>query len=256
MATSCVRNSVWACCKPACNWVCSLSNAPLRRLISVTFSCKATVAPCNSAIWFLRPRMEAAALPEPWPFKYPPVKMPCRLSRSPSDVTKSKAPPESRQAAVAETRSGQIKVCPSKRSQQRLHRWVRLDDAGGAHRPAPHHVRRFALRQGLRLRRKSGQMQRGHAGAAGFVAAQIVQNLPGGLRLFSQDELQMVAQGRFNRHHVLVRHADFVGQRPEHIGRCLEGGKGAGTEAFVFGLQLFQHVQTRACFGLLPQEFV
>ena len=69
MATSRVRNSVWACCKPACNWVCSLSNAPLRRLISVTFSCKAAAAPCKSAIWFLRPRMEAAALPEPWPFK-------------------------------------------------------------------------------------------------------------------------------------------------------------------------------------------
>ena len=41
--------------------------------------------------------------------------MPWRLSRSPSGVTKSKAPPESCQAAVAAARSGKIKVCPNRR---------------------------------------------------------------------------------------------------------------------------------------------
>ena len=99
-------------------------------------------------------------------------------------------------------------------------------------------------------------MQCGHAGPAGFVAAQIVHNLPGGFRLFGQDELQMVAQGRFDRHDVLVRHADFIGQRTEHIGRRFQGGKRAGAEAFVLGLQLFKQVEARAFLGLLPQEFV
>ena len=71
----------------------------------------------------------------------------------------------------------------------------------------------------------AAKLQRGHAGPAGFVDTQVVQNLARRLRLLCQDELQMVAQGGFNRHDVLVRHADFIGQRTEDIGRRLEGGK-------------------------------
>ena len=31
METSCARNSLCACCKPACNAACSLNNVSLRR---------------------------------------------------------------------------------------------------------------------------------------------------------------------------------------------------------------------------------
>ncbi len=71
------------------------------------------------------------------------------------------------------------------------------------------------------------------------------------LGLFGNDQLQMMTQGGLNRGDILVGHADFVRQRAEHLFRIFQRGKSARAETLVLGLQLLQHVQTRAFLRLL-----
>ena len=100
------------------------------------------------------------------------------------------------------------------------------------------------------------ERQRRDAGAAGLVRVEVGQNLVGGLRLLGQHQLQVMAQGRLDGRDVLVRHANLVGQRAEHMLRLLERGERAGAEALVVGLQLLEHVQPGAFPGLLLQDLV
>ena len=92
----------------------------------------------------------------------------------------------------------------------------------------------------------SRQRQRGNAGPALFVRGQVGEDFLRGLRPFSQDQLQVMTQGGFHRRNISVRHANPVGHRTEHLFGLLQRGQGAGAETFVFGLQLFEHVETRA----------
>jgi hypothetical protein len=63
----------------------------------------------------------------------------------------------------------------------------------------------------------SGEGQRGDAGAAFFVGAQVGQDVSGSFRVLGQHKLQVVAQGVFDCSHVLVRHANLVGQRAKDM---------------------------------------
>ena len=98
--------------------------------------------------------------------------------------------------------------------------------------------------------------QGGDAGAAFFIRAQIGKDALRGFGLLGDDELQVMAEGGFDGGDVLVRHADFVGERAEDLFGVLQRGERAGAEALVFGLQLFQDVQAGAFFGLLLQAAI
>ena len=100
------------------------------------------------------------------------------------------------------------------------------------------------------------ERERGDTGAASLVGAQVGEDLAGGLRLFGQDELEMMAQGSFDGHDILIGHADLIRQRAEHVLGLLEGGERAGAEAFVAGLQLFEDVEPGTFLRLLLQHLV
>ena len=74
--------------------------------------------------------------------------------------------------------------------------------------------------------------------------------------MLGQHQLQVMAQRRFNRRHKLVRHVDFIRQRAEHMLGLFERGQGPGAEAFMFGVQLLEHLQAGTTFRLLLQHSI
>ena len=74
-----------------------------------------------------------------------------------------------------------------------------------------------------------------------------------GLRVLGQDQLQVIAQGRFNRGKILIGNTNPVGERTEHGLRLFEGGQRAGTESFMTSLQLLQHIQAGSFLRVLLQ---
>ena len=145
--------------------------------------------------------------------------------------------------------------------QERLNRGVGFDNRQGVHGalrgqfPVALHVLEARELIGAQHRRVKSppQFQRGNAGPALFIRVQITQDPLRGVRLFGQDDLQVMAQRRFNRRHVTVGHADFVRQRTEHLRGLVQRRQCSGAESLVLHLQLFEHVEAGFLFRLLLQ---
>ena len=100
------------------------------------------------------------------------------------------------------------------------------------------------------------QREGGDTGAASFIGGEIGQELVGGFRSFGEDELEVMTEGGFDGGDVWVGDPNFVGQRAEDLVAVVQGGEGAGAEAFVFGLELIEDIQAGTFLGLLAQEVV
>src|SRR3974390_627196 len=66
---------------------------------------------------------------------------------------------------------------------------------------------------GTRWLPATAERQRGYAGSALFVRAEVSEYLVSGFRMLRQDELKMVPQGAFNRGDILIRHPAFIRPR-------------------------------------------
>ena len=70
-----------------------------------------------------------------------------------------------------------------------------------------------------------GEGEGGDAGAALLVGVQVGENLLGGLGLLGENQLQVMAQGGLDGGDKLIRHADSVRERTEHVLGLFEGGE-------------------------------
>ena len=99
-----------------------------------------------------------------------------------------------------------------------------------------------------------GEGQRRQAGPSFSAGAEIGENPGGGFGILRQNELQMVPQRRFNRGNEFAGDANLVGERPEHGIGLTQGREGAGGEALVLGVELFEHIQAAALLRLLAHH--
>ena len=72
--------------------------------------------------------------------------------------------------------------------------------------------------------------------------------------MLRQDQLQVVPQSRFHRHHVLVPNPNPVRERTQDGSGLFERRQGARAEPLVRRVQLFQNIQPGALFRLLLEE--
>src|SRR6266436_3406789 len=74
--------------------------------------------------------------------------------------------------------------------------------------------------------------------------------------MFGKNNLQMMAERRFDCCHELVRDANLIRERTEDILRLLERRERTGAETFVIGLQLFENIQPGTLLRLLLENFI
>ena len=121
-------------------------------------------------------------------------------------------------------------------SQEWLHGGIRLDHSQGR-------LSMCRVGEGGCCRGRTLQGEWRETGATFAGCVQLGEDLPGGLRLFGQHELEMVAEGGLDCGNMGFRNAQPVGERAQDLVGLLQGGEGAGTIAFVTGLQLFEDVE-------------
>ena len=128
--------------------------------------------------------------------------------------------------------------------QERLNRGVGFDNRQGVHGALrgqfPVALRVLKAREliGAQHRRVKSppQFQRGNAGPALFIRIQIAQDPLRGVRLFGQDNLQVMAQRSLDGSDKLVRHMNLVRQRTQDMLRLFEGRQRPCRKSFVVGL--------------------